>query len=108
MRLCGVLIATLMALVLVVMPPSSLHAADQSPFLLQDHGGVRVLRSLDPSKDFETAKLTEELDVAPAAGPEPQVEPSGVRPQAGPTLTARRIALQRARQRGITVHGPGG
>jgi pyruvate/2-oxoglutarate dehydrogenase complex dihydrolipoamide acyltransferase (E2) component len=106
MRNCGVLIATLIVPALMATSPNSLEAADESPFFLQDHGGVRVLRGLDPGKNFETARLPEELDLAPAAAPEPQLEPRRTRTQVEPRLTTRELALRRARERGITVHGP--
>ena len=63
MSKCGILIAALIAPVLMVASPNSLEAADESAFLLQDHGEVRVLRGLDPGKNFETARLPETLVV---------------------------------------------
>jgi len=106
MRKCGFLIAALIAPVFMVASPNSLEAADESAFFLQDHGEVRVLRGLDPGKNFEAARLPEELDLAPASAPEPQLEPRRTRTQVEPRLTTRELALRRARERGITVHGP--
>ena len=108
MRKCGFLIAALIAPVFMVASPNSLEAADESAFFLQDHGEVRVLRGLDPGKNFEAARLPEELDLAPASAPEPQLEPRRTRTQVEPRLTTRELALRRARERGITVHGPFG
>ena len=104
MRNCGVLIAALIVPVLMATSPNSLEAADESPFFLQDHGGVRVLRGLDPGKNFETARLPEELDLAPAAAPEPQLEPRRTKTQVEPKrYFTRERALRRARERGIPV-----
>ncbi len=108
MRKCGFLIAALIAPVLMVASPNSLEAADESAFFLQDHGEVRVLRGLDPGKSFETAKLPEELDLAPAAAPEPQLEPRRTRTQVEPRLTTRERALRRARERGVAGNRAGG
>ncbi len=107
MRKCTVLVATQLAAAIVLASSNSLEAADESPFFLQDHGEVRVLRGLDPGKNFETAGLPEELDLTPAAAPLPQAEPRRTRTQVEPRLTTRERALRRARDRGITVHGPG-
>ncbi len=107
MRKCGFLIAALIAPVLMVASPNSLKAADESAFFLQDHGEVRVLRGLDPGKNFEAARLPEELDLAPAAAPPPQVEPRRTKTQVEPSPFARTRALERARERGITVHRAG-
>ncbi len=105
MRKHRALIATLIAPFLMVVSSNSLEAAGESKFFLQDHGEVRVLRGLDPGTNFEPATLPEEVDVAPAdAPPELPVEPRRTRIEAGPTFT-RQAALQRARERGITVHG---
>ena len=107
MRKCGFLIAALIAPVLMVASPNSLEAADESAFFLQDHGEVRVLRGLDPGKNFEAARLPEELDLAPAAAPLPQAEPRRTRTQVEPSPFTRTRAIERSRKRGITVHGPG-
>ena len=104
MRKCGFLIAALIAPVFMVASPNSPEAADESAFFLQDHGEVRVLRGLDPGKSFETAKLPEELDLAPAAAPEPQLEPRRTKTQVEPKrYFTRERALRRARERGIPV-----
>ena len=98
------LFLTLIAPFLMVASSNSLKAAGESKFFLQDHGEVRVLRGLDPGTNFEPATLPEEIDLAPAAAPpELPVEPR-VTTQTGPTFT-RQAALQRVRERGITVHG---
>ena len=107
MRKCGFLIAALIAPVFMVASPNSLEAADESAFFLQDHGEVRVLRGLDPGKNFEAARLPVELDLAPAAAPPLQVEPRRTRTQVEPSPFARTRALERARERGITVHRAG-
>ena len=107
MRKCGVLIAALITPALMVASLNSPEAADESPFFLQDHGEVRVLRGLDPGKNFEAAKLPEELDLAPAAAPPTEVEPRRTRTQVEPSPFARTRALERARERGITVHRVG-
>ncbi len=75
MRKGAVLVATLLAAASMLASSNSIEAADESPYLLQDQGTVRVLRGLEPGKKFEAAKLPVEIDVAPAAAPEPQVEP---------------------------------
>ena len=104
MRNRRALIASLMAPFLMVASSNSLEAAGESQFFLQDHGEVRVLRGVDPGTNFEPATLPEEIDAAPAAAPpELPVEPR-VATQTGPTFT-RQAALQRSRERGITVHG---
>jgi hypothetical protein len=104
MRKHRALIATMIAPFLMVVSSNSLEAAGESKFFLQDHGEVRVLRGLDPGTNFEPATLPEEIDVAPAAAPpELPVEPR-LTTQTGPIFT-RQAALQRARERGITVHG---
>ncbi len=108
MRKCSVLGAALIAPALMVASSNSSEAAGESPFLLQDHGEVRVLRGLDPGKNFETAQLPEEIDLAPASAPEPQLEPRRTRTQVEPRRTfTRTAALRRARERGITVHRAG-
>jgi hypothetical protein len=109
MRKCGVLIAALIAPVLMVTSLNSPEAADESPFFLQDHGEVRVLRGLDPGKNFEAAKLPVELDLAPAAAPLPQAEPRRTRTQVEQIEQirfTRKRQIELSRIRGITVHGP--
>ncbi len=104
MRKCTVLVATQLAAVIVLASSNSPEAADESPFLLQDHGEVRVLRGLDPGKNFETAKLPVELDLAPASAPEPQLESRRTKTQVEPRrYFTRERALRRARERGIPV-----
>ncbi len=46
------------------------QAAEESPFLLQSHGGVRIMRGLSEEKNFEPAKLAAEEE-AEAPGEEP-------------------------------------
>ena len=75
MKKCTVLVATLLAAAIMPASSNSSEAADESPYLSPDHETVRVLRGLEPGKKFEPAKLPVEIDVAPAAAPEPQVEP---------------------------------
>ena len=65
-----------------------------------------MIRGLDPGTNFEPATLPEEIDVAPAAAPATEVEPAQPRTEVGPKTT-REAALQRARERGITVHQAG-
>ena len=104
MRKCGFLIAALIAPVLMVASPNSLEAENASAFFLQDHGEVRVLRGLDPGKNFEAARLPEELDLAPASAPEAQLEPRRTKTQVEPRrYFTRERALRRARERGIPV-----
>ena len=106
MRKCGVLIAALITPALMVASLNSPEAADESPFFLQDHGEVRVLRGLDPGKNFEAAKLPVDLDLAPAAAPLPQAEPRRTRTQVEPSRFTRIRQIELSRKRGITVHGP--
>lgn len=79
--------------------------AEESKFFLQDHGSVRVLRGLDSDKNFEAATLPAEIDVAPAAAPE--VSEAEAQPAPAPKVAkrtfARKVALKRARERGIRV-----
>ena len=105
MRKCAILVVTLIATVLLLASSNSLEAAEESPFFLQDQGKVRVLRGIDPGKNFETAKVPEEEE-APAAKPEPQAEAESKEAEEEPKFT-RRVALERARARGITVHRAG-
>lgn len=94
MKISGILLATLLIPAIVLASSNSLEAAEETPYLLQDHGTVRVLRGLEPEKNFETAHLPAEVDLAPAAAATPQVEP-------------RRIGIEprgRDPRRGITVH----
>ncbi len=107
MRKCLVLKASLITPALMVASSNSPKAADERAFFLQDHGEVRVLRGLDPGKNFESAKLPVELDLAPAAAPLPQAEPRWTRTQVEPSPFTRKRAIERSRKRGITVHGPG-
>ena len=107
MRKHRALIATLIAPFLMLVSTNSLEAADESKFFLQDHGGVRILRSLDPAQGFEPATLPEEIDVAPAAvPPEPAAETRQTETQRQPIFT-RQEALRRVRERGITVDRAG-
>jgi len=107
MRNLRALSATLIAPFLMIASSNSLAAAEESKFFLQDNGEVRVLRGLDPGQNFEAATLPEDIDVAPAAAPpELSVEPRPTRTQTGPKFT-RQAALQRARERGITVDRAG-
>ena len=75
MKKCTVLVATLLAAAIMPASSNSSEAADESPYLSPDHETVRVRRGLEPGKNFEPAKLPVEIDVAPAAAPEPQAEP---------------------------------
>jgi hypothetical protein len=50
MRKCTVLAATLLTAAIMLASSNSLEAADESPYLSQDHGKVRVLRGLEPGK----------------------------------------------------------
>ena len=103
MKKCGVLLAVVVAPALMAASPDALNAQEESPFLLQDHGGVRVIRGLDSGKNFEAATLPQEIEMAPAAVPEAQAEPPTTRPRAEPRLTTRQRALRRVRERGIPV-----
>ena len=106
MRNCGALIAILIAPVFIVVSSNSLEAQDESKFFLQDDGEVGVTRGLDSGTNFEPATLPEETDVAPAAAPATQVEPTQPRTEVEPKTT-REAAIQRSRERGITVHRAG-
>ncbi len=107
MRNLRALSATLIAPFLMIASSNSLEAADESKFFLQDHGEVRVLRGLDPGQNFEAATQPEDISLAPAAAPpELPVEPRPTRTQTGPKFT-RQAALQRVRERGITVDRAG-
>jgi pyruvate/2-oxoglutarate dehydrogenase complex dihydrolipoamide acyltransferase (E2) component len=106
MRKRAALIATLIAPVLIVVSSNSSEAEDESKFFLQDDGEIRVLRGIESDTNFEPATLPEEVDVTPAAAPAAQVEPTQPRTEVGPKTT-REAALQRARERGITVHQAG-
>jgi len=108
MRKYGVRFAVLLAPVLMVALPNApdaqeVEAQEESPFLLQDHGGVRVIRGLEPGKNFEAATLPQEVDVAPAAAPEPRAEPQRQIPRTAPRISTRQQALRRVRERGIPV-----
>jgi hypothetical protein len=107
----AILAIALVTPVLLFAVPNVTGAAEmESPFLLQDHGTVRILRGLNPDQNFQAATLPEDLDLAPAAAPPaeaapPQIEPP--RPSAEPGLTTRERAVRRARERGITVNRAG-
>ena len=76
--------------------PGSGLAADTSPYLLQEHGEVRVIRGLSREKNFEPAKVSPE---------EEQVEEvTAVSPQAQPKEASRGTT----RGRGIITHRAGG
>ncbi len=107
MRKCTVLVTAQLAAAIVLALSNSPEAADESQFFLQDHGVVRVLRGLDPGKNFEAAKLPVELDLAPAAAPLPQAEPRRTRTQLEPSPFTRTRQIERSRKRGITVHRAG-
>lgn len=106
MRKRGALIAILIAPVLIVVSPNSLEAEDEGKFFLQDDGEVGVTRGVDPGTNSEPATLPEGTDVAPAAAPATQVEPTQPRTEVEPKTT-REAAIQRSRERGITVHRAG-
>jgi hypothetical protein len=106
MRMCGALGAALLATSLVLAVSNPVEASDESPFLLQDHGTVRVVRGVEPGKNFAAAKLPEEAEESPDAAPAPQAESQPTATQQGPTYT-REAALKRARLRGITTHRAG-
>jgi len=102
MRKRAVLVIALVTPVLMFTSPNASGAAEESSFFLQDQGTVRVLRGLDPDKNFEAAQLPKDLDVAPAAAPATQAEapPPRVEPE---RKTTRQLALERVRKRGIPV-----
>jgi hypothetical protein len=104
MRKCTVLVTTQLAAAIVLALSNAPGAADESQFFLQDHGEVRVLRGLDSGKNFETARLPEELDLVPESAPEPQLEPRRTKTQVEPKrYFTRERALRRARERGVPV-----
>ena len=75
MRKCSVLAATTLAAAIILASSNSSEAADDKPYLLEDKGGVRVLRNLEPDQGFEPATLRPETDTAPAAETQPQAAP---------------------------------
>jgi hypothetical protein len=56
--------------------PAMAQSGDESPFLLQEHGGVRILRGLDDGKNFE-ATPAEKDETAEAPGKEAPPEKVG-------------------------------
>lgn len=74
MRKCAVPAATLLAAGMMLAASNSPGVAEESPYLLQGEGEVRVLRGLEPEKSFEPAELPPEVEEAPAAATEPQAE----------------------------------
>jgi hypothetical protein len=91
MSKCDLLIPTLLAAAIVVPLAKSAEAANVSPYLLQDHGTVRVMRGLKPGKNFETAKLPKETEVVPAAGPEPETQANSSAAQTQPKSTSAQL-----------------
>jgi len=92
-------------------------AAGEAPFLMQDHGQVRVLRGLDSGRDFEAAKLPQEIELAPAAGAPatsstPATPSSAAPPRPGApqpqAKSTRQRALDRVAEQGIRVTPAGG
>jgi len=65
MRKCGVLAATLLAAGMMLAASPAPLAAEESPYLLQGGGGVRVLRGLEPDSSFEPATQPPEATQAP-------------------------------------------
>jgi hypothetical protein len=106
----AVLAIALVTPVLTFALPHALGAAEESPFLLQDDGKVRVLRGLNPEQNFQAATLPQDLDLAPAAATPARADPPQIappRPSAEPGLTTRERALRRIRERGIPVNRAG-
>ena len=52
--------------------PAMAQSGDESPFLLQEHGGVRILRGLDADKNFEATPAEEDEK---AEAPEKEARP---------------------------------
>ena len=55
--------------------PAMAQSGDESPFLLQEHGGVRILRGLDAGKNFEATPGVEDEK---AETPEKEAPPEKV------------------------------
>jgi hypothetical protein len=55
--------------------PAMAQSGDESPFLLQEHGGVRILRGLDAGKNFEATPGVEDEK---AEAPEKEAPPEKV------------------------------
>ena len=83
MRKCAVTAATLLAAGMMLAAAHAPGAAEESPYLLQGEGEVRVLRGLEPDKSFEPATeapeveeaVEEAVEQAPAAATDPSAEP---------------------------------
>ncbi len=73
--------------------PGPSFAQQESPFFLQEHGGVRVLRGTSEEINFETATIAPEDEEGSAAQQEASVQPTA------PVVTP---------QRGIVTHRAGG
>lgn len=114
MRRRTIFVAAPVVSVLLAAAHAAPAAAGEAPFLMQDHGQVRVLRGLDPGQDFETAKLPEEIELAPAAGaPSAPSAPSSAAPtppgaSQPQAKTTRQRALDRVAEQGIRVTPAGG
>ena len=78
MRKCAVPAATLLAAGMMLAASHAPGAAEESPYLLQGEGEVRVLRGLETEKSFEPAtqppEVEEAVEQAPAAASEPESE----------------------------------
>ena len=78
MRKCAVPAATLLAAGMMLAASHAPGAAEESPYLLQGEGEVRVLRGLETEKSFEPAtqppEVEEAVEQAPSAASEPESE----------------------------------
>ena len=80
MKKRAILAIALVTPILLFAVPNATGAAEESPFLLQDDGTVRVLRGLNPDQNFQAATLPEDLDLAPAAAPPAEAAPPQIEP----------------------------
>ena len=93
----------MIALLLTAVLSHSSEAQDESGFLLQEDGEVRVHRGIDAGTNVEPDPLPEESDVGPGTTAAAEAEPSHSEPEAEPKKT-REAAIQRARDRGIPTN----
>ena len=79
MRKKSILAVSLLAPALVLLPPTLGLAEETSPFFLQEHSGVRVLRGLSPETNFTIATLPDTVETAPASAPDVDLKPRNTR-----------------------------
>ena len=81
MRKRAVPAATLLAAGMMIAATHAPGVAEESPYLLQGDGEVRVLRGLEPDKSFDPTTQPPEVEAAPAAAAEPEAEPQAASSQ---------------------------